>query len=105
VLAAPSYEGHVDLLWLLRELGREHVTSLLVEGGGEVHASFLGRGLAHRIAFFYAPKILGDRDARKAVGGDESFDPPLRLEQVEWRRVGADLFLSARIQRPQRQPA
>lgn len=98
VLTAPSYEGHVDLLWLMRELGRENVTSLLVEGGGEVHASFLARGLAHRIAFFYAPKILGDRAARKAVGGDESFDPPLRLEQVEWRRVGDDLFLNARIQ-------
>jgi diaminohydroxyphosphoribosylaminopyrimidine deaminase/5-amino-6-(5-phosphoribosylamino)uracil reductase len=105
VLAAPSYEGHVDLLWLMRELGRENVTSLLVEGGGEVHASFLARGLAHRIAFFYAPKILGDRDARKAVGGDVSFDPPLRLEQVEWRRVGDDLFLNALIQLPKSQLA
>ena len=54
----------------LKKLGSENVTSLLVEGGGEVNASFLLGGLAQRVAFFYAPKILGGRDSRKAVAGE-----------------------------------
>ena len=60
----------LDLRWLLRKLGAENVTSLLVEGGGEVNASFLLGGFAQRVAFFYAPKILGGRDSRKAVAGE-----------------------------------
>ena len=60
----------IDLRWLLKKLGSENVTSLLVEGGGEVNASFLLGGFAQRVAFFYAPKILGGRDSRKGVAGD-----------------------------------
>jgi len=97
VLVAPACHGRIDLRWLMRALGREQVIRLLVEGGGEVHASLLAHRLAHRVAFFYAPKILGGREARKAVAGDHSCNPPWRLCDVKWRRVGADLFLTARI--------
>jgi diaminohydroxyphosphoribosylaminopyrimidine deaminase/5-amino-6-(5-phosphoribosylamino)uracil reductase len=64
VICAPgSPASRLDLRWVLKRLGAEDVTGLLVEGGGEVNASFLLGGLAQRIAFFYAPKILGGRDA------------------------------------------
>jgi diaminohydroxyphosphoribosylaminopyrimidine deaminase/5-amino-6-(5-phosphoribosylamino)uracil reductase len=96
VLAAPIRRGRIDLRWLLKKLGAEHVTNLLVEGGGEVNASFLLHGLAHRVAFFYAPKVIGGRDARKAVGGDDSLRRPLRLHAIECRQHGPDLFLTER---------
>ncbi len=99
LLVSPIRKGRVDLRWLLKRLGREEATSLLVEGGGEVNASFLQGDLAHRVAFFYAPKILGGNEARRAVGGDgvRSLDEALELGNVEWSRVGADLLLTARI--------
>ena len=81
----------------MKKLGRENVTSLLVEGGGEVNASFLLGGFAHRVVFFYAPKILGGRDARKAVAGEgaASLGEILELREIEWRRVGPDLMMTA----------
>jgi diaminohydroxyphosphoribosylaminopyrimidine deaminase/5-amino-6-(5-phosphoribosylamino)uracil reductase len=96
--AAP-HPDRVDLRWLLRRLGAEGVTSLLVEGGGEVNASFLLEGLTQRIAFFYAPKILGGREARKAVGGEgvQALRDALRLRDIEWSRLGSDLLLTARV--------
>jgi diaminohydroxyphosphoribosylaminopyrimidine deaminase/5-amino-6-(5-phosphoribosylamino)uracil reductase len=99
VVRAPLRNGRIDLRWLLRKLGGENVTSLLVEGGGEVNASFLLGGLAHRVVFFYAPKILGGRDAHKAVAGDgaRSLGEILNLTEVEWRRVGNDLMMTARV--------
>lgn len=99
VWTAPERTGRVDLKWVLCKLGAEEVTSLLVEGGGEVNASFLMKGLAQRVAFFYAPKVLGGRDSLKAVAGEgaKSLDDILQLEQIEWRRLGEDLFLTARI--------
>jgi diaminohydroxyphosphoribosylaminopyrimidine deaminase/5-amino-6-(5-phosphoribosylamino)uracil reductase len=89
----------LDLRWLLQKLGADNVTNLLVEGGGEVNASFLLGGFAQRVAFFYAPKILGGRDARKGVAGDgaKSLSEVIQLREVEWRKLGEDLLLTARM--------
>ena len=90
----------LDPRWLLHKLGSEAVTSLLVEGGGEVNASFLLGGFAQRVAFFYAPKILGGRDSRKGVAGDgvKKLSEVIQLRDVEWRKLGEDLLLTARVE-------
>jgi len=92
-------QSAIDLGWLLKKLGAENVTSLLVEGGGEVNASFLLGGFAQRVALFYAPKILGGRDARKGVAGDgaKSLGEALHLREVAWRKLGGDLLLTAML--------
>jgi diaminohydroxyphosphoribosylaminopyrimidine deaminase/5-amino-6-(5-phosphoribosylamino)uracil reductase len=84
---------------VLDKLGATGVTSLLVEGGGEVNASFLLGGLAHRIAFFYAPRILGGHNSRRAVAGTGVSAVPdgIQLREVQWRRLGPDLLLTARL--------
>jgi diaminohydroxyphosphoribosylaminopyrimidine deaminase/5-amino-6-(5-phosphoribosylamino)uracil reductase len=102
VLRSRTAEGGqsaIDLKWLLKKLGSENVTSLLVEGGGEVNASFLLGGFAQRVAFFYAPKILGGRDSRKGVAGDgaKNLSEAIQLREVEWRKLGEDLLLTARV--------
>lgn len=99
VIAAPTRDGLLDLRWILRRLGQENVTSLLVEGGGEVNASFLEQCLAHRAAFFYAPIILGGHASRKGVAGQgfDGWQQIPRLRDLEWRRLGVDLFLTARV--------
>jgi len=96
--AAPPHQ-QINLRWLLKKLGAENVTHLLVEGGGEVNASFLLGGLAQRTAFFYAPKILGGRDSLKAVAGAGagSLTEALQLRDVRWKRLGPDLLLTARV--------
>ena len=106
VLVAPlkrsrdaSARAALDLHWLLRKLGAEQVTSLLVEGGGEVNASFLLGGFAQRVAFFYAPKILGGRDSHKGVAGDgvKTLSEVIQLRELKWRKLGPDLLLTARV--------
>lgn len=90
-----------SLEWLLARLGKENVTSLLVEGGGEVNASFLFAGLAQRVAFFYAPKVLGGRLSKRAVAGEGavSLSEVLMLSEVQWQTFGPDLFLTALVGR------
>jgi diaminohydroxyphosphoribosylaminopyrimidine deaminase/5-amino-6-(5-phosphoribosylamino)uracil reductase len=99
VIVAPTANSKLNLKWLLKKLGSENVTSLLVEGGGEVNASFLLGGFAQRIVFFYAPKILGGRDSRKAVAGNgvTSVADAIRLKEAEWKRVGEDLLMTALV--------
>ena len=92
-------KSKIDLRWLLKKLGAENVTSLLVEGGGETNALFLQQKLVQRIAFFYAPKILCGRDARKSLAGSgiERLEQKILLREVEWDTIGEDLFLTALI--------
>ncbi len=98
-LAIGNQQSAIDVRWLLKKLGSESVTGLLVEGGGEVNASFLLGGFAQRVAFFYAPKILGGRDSLKAVAGEgaKNLAEVLELYDVEWKRLGPDLLLTARV--------
>ncbi|HLZ53336.1 MAG TPA: dihydrofolate reductase family protein, partial [Verrucomicrobiae bacterium] len=97
--SAASSHQQIDLRWLLKKLGSENTTSLLVEGGGEVNASFLLDGLAQRVAFFYAPKIPGGRDSLKAVAGEgaKSLTEALELRAVEWKQLGPDLLMTAKV--------
>ncbi len=85
--------------WLLKKLGAENVTSLLVEVGGEVNASFLSGGFAQRVVFFYPPKVLGGRDSRKGVAGDgvTRLEDVIQLRDPEWQRCGKDLLLTASV--------
>ncbi len=100
VIEAPtSKDGGIDLVWLMAQLGKDGVTRLLVEGGGEVNGSFLDQRLAHRVAFFFAPKILGGANSRQGVAGEgaRSLAEITRLDEVRWKRLGDDLMLTGRI--------
>lgn len=51
--------GMIDLKAMLRRLGEQRITSILVEGGGEVVTAFIRNGLFDSVAFFVAPILLG----------------------------------------------
>jgi diaminohydroxyphosphoribosylaminopyrimidine deaminase/5-amino-6-(5-phosphoribosylamino)uracil reductase len=99
VLVASDRVEKIDLRWLLKKIGAENVTHLLVEGGGEVNAAFLLGGFAQRVAFFYAPKILGGRDSIKAVAGEgvKNLSEIIRLREIVWKRIGPDLLMTALV--------
>ncbi len=59
VVGAPRSSEGLDLPYVLQELGRRGIRGVLVEGGGETAARFIGRGLADKITLFYAPKLVG----------------------------------------------
>jgi diaminohydroxyphosphoribosylaminopyrimidine deaminase/5-amino-6-(5-phosphoribosylamino)uracil reductase len=98
-VSSPASGAGLDLGWVINWLGAQNVTHLLVEGGGEVNASFLFQRLAHRVAFFYAPKILGGADSRRGVAGEgaASLEEVLDLQDLRWRRLGEDWLLLARV--------
>ncbi|HET7500734.1 MAG TPA: bifunctional diaminohydroxyphosphoribosylaminopyrimidine deaminase/5-amino-6-(5-phosphoribosylamino)uracil reductase RibD [Kofleriaceae bacterium] len=60
--------GRVDLYPLGRRLAEAGMTSVLVEGGGELHAYMLARGLADELVLYIAPKVVGG-PAKSWVGG------------------------------------
>ena len=99
VWRAPLESGRLSLNWLLDRMGKESITSLLVEGGAQVQGSFVTNGLVHRIAFYYAPIILGGADSVKAIGGDRLRNalPLTALHDLRWKKIGEDLLLTASV--------
>jgi diaminohydroxyphosphoribosylaminopyrimidine deaminase/5-amino-6-(5-phosphoribosylamino)uracil reductase len=92
--------GRCDLRQVLRRLASNGTSSVLVEGGGEVHWSFLREGLAHRVHAFVAPLVLGGREATPSVGGPGFASPQeaVRLHFVDVRRLEGDLVIQAEVQ-------
>lgn len=58
-------KGRVDLTSLLNELGAMHITSLLVEGGREVHDSFFATDLVNKVQVYVAPNIIANLPNKK----------------------------------------
>ena len=91
----PSERGRVDLEALLKKLADESITSILVEGGGKIAASFLDRRLVDKVYFFIAPRIIG-RGPLTVEGsemtGCESGLANLRLDAVEVQRINDDIL-------------
>jgi diaminohydroxyphosphoribosylaminopyrimidine deaminase / 5-amino-6-(5-phosphoribosylamino)uracil reductase len=83
---------------VLEELGRRGIISVLVEGGGNVHASFLADGLAQRLLWFLAPRIVGGMAAPTPVEGHgmATIADGVRLAAFRVRRLGSDLLIEAR---------
>lgn len=92
----PCRAGRVRVGSVLRDLGRREIRSVLVEGGGEVHASFLAGGYADKMVLFVAPILLGGRSAVPLVGGHGVSRPSLapRLENLALERCGPDLRIT-----------
>lgn len=85
---------------VLRQLGRNEVVSVLVEGGGTVLGDCFDKRLVKEVAFFVAPKILGDRASVKAVAGDglARWEDSVELGKVKVRKVGEDLMVVGRVE-------
>jgi diaminohydroxyphosphoribosylaminopyrimidine deaminase/5-amino-6-(5-phosphoribosylamino)uracil reductase len=84
VVEVAGETGRVSLPAALEALGARGVTSVMVEGGGEVLGSFLAARLADQVALFRAPLLLGGRGSRPAFGGPDPLEmrQALRLEPV-----------------------
>jgi diaminohydroxyphosphoribosylaminopyrimidine deaminase/5-amino-6-(5-phosphoribosylamino)uracil reductase len=90
-------EGRVSLSDLLNRLGSSELTSLLVEGGGSVLASFVEKRLVDKVLVFVAPLIIGGQDAPTPVRGIGAayLGDAMRLERLSVEQVGEDMLLVA----------
>ena len=93
----PAGEGGrgVDPAALLEMAGDAGVRSVLIEGGGDLAASFVRGGLVNRIEWFRAPILLG-ADGRPCLGplGLETLAAAPQFERTRAEPTGRDLWES-----------
>ncbi len=91
----------VDLSILLKRLGEREICSLLVEGGGIVHFSFLQANLADKVCTFIAPQLIGGAKAPSVVSGEgfAHLNDGVRLRDVTAEFVGEDICLTGYVRK------
>lgn len=101
VLSLRLEEGRVCLPALLRDLGNREVTSLMVEGGAEVHGAFFHNNLVDKLYVFFAPKIIGGSGAIPMVGGigASSVSEASNVKHVRLRRFEDDIMIECYTER------
>jgi len=98
ILDAPLHDGRIDPRGLMKTLGEMNITSVLVEGGSRVAASMLRAGVADRICFFYAPKILaGDGISMCRGPGPETLSEAVRVANIEIKRFDEDILIEGDV--------
>lgn len=98
ILDAPLRDGRIDPRGLMTILGEMNITSVLVEGGSRVASAMLRAGVADRICFFYAPKILaGDGIAMCRGTGPETLSEAIRVANIEIKRFDDDILIEGDV--------
>ena len=92
---SPDASGRIDLKQLMTKLGALGISSVLLEGGGQVNASAVAAGIVDKYLVFIAPKIIGGATAPTFVTGTgiKMMEDAIRLSSPQIRRFGQDLLL------------
>ena len=69
VIIVPKIYDKVCFKSLMEILGKREITSVLIEGGGEVNASAIAAGVVDKVMCFVAPKLIGGQNAPGPIGG------------------------------------
>lgn len=78
----------IELPQLLSELAKLKIISILVEGGGKVLGSFVDEKLVDKVYAFYAPLLIGGKDAISISGiGAKTIRDTLRLKDVSYKKI------------------
>ena len=97
ILTAPTKTPEV--LWVLSEMSKLGLKSLLVEGGSLIHASFLRSNSADQLALFLAPKVIGGQKSLSWCGSlaVDTVDEAPQLDITSVTPLGEDWLISAKI--------
>ena len=96
ILEVSAKGRRVNLPMMAKKLYYMGITSILVEGGGEIIYSLLREKLADKIYFFYAPKILGGRAAPTSIEGDgiKDINKAIKIKDLTCSRIGEDVLFT-----------
>lgn len=100
IVTPKDKDSRVDLKYLVKELGKLGIDSILLEGGGTLNFSALNYGIVDKIMCFIAPKILGGQEAKTSVEGKgiEKIQDAIKVNNIEYKTIGKDLLIEGYIE-------
>ena len=101
-VAPAGVDGRPDLEAICRRLAEREITSVMIEGGALVNWTALASGLADKVFFYYAPKILaGTGSVPFAAGpGFRRISEAAHLRWFRLHRFGEDFAVEGYLRDP-----
>ncbi len=95
IAECPDGMGHVSLKSVMKLLGDQKISGVLIEGGAEINDAALRAGVVDHVCAYIAPKLLGGKDAKTAVDGIgfDSPDEAVRLSRGDVTVLGDDILI------------
>lgn len=88
-------QAKIDLRKTMAELGARGITSVMIEGGGQLIGSAFEANVVDKVMFFIAPKIIGDGVTIQTGGAN--IKDAIQLERVEVSKVGEDFLITGYV--------
>ncbi len=79
---------------VLRELGKKEITSVLIEGGGEVLGQALDARVIDKVHIYAAPLFSGGPVVAFSGRGVARSSDALRMRDLRYQQIGDDIFVS-----------
>lgn len=90
----------ITLRKVLQKLGKQGISSLLIEGGGQTLGEAFDKNLIDEICFFIAPAIQGGAVPAVAGRGVGSNEEAIPLKEISYKKIGSDLMVRAKVSKP-----
>jgi len=97
IVQVPLKEGKVALKPFLKKLVKMGITSILVEGGGELVGNLIDEHLVNEVIFFISPQILGGNTASVKGKGVKNIKSAIKLKNKKISSMGEDIFIKGEI--------
>lgn len=97
IIQLPNAHGKVDLVQVIRELGRRQINELHVEAGAKLNASLIQAGCVDELLIYLAPNILGDGRGMFELPILDNLRDKFSLKFHQITQIGEDLRILARF--------
>jgi len=85
---------------VLRDLGKKQITSVLIEGGGDVLGQAFDRQLVDEAHFYIAPLFLGGPKVSVGGRGVGSNAQAAQIKNPAYQKIGDDMHVSGDVEYP-----
>lgn len=95
ILVPSGTDQRLELTAVVDRLGQAGITSVLLEGGGQLAGSCFKAKLVDKVCWFVAPKIVGGHSAPGPVGdlGIDHMDKAITVGRISPRQIGEDFMI------------
>lgn len=99
-IKCPLINEKIDLNFLTLKLYEKGIRSVLIEAGGDLNGAFIKAKLVDKIYHYFAPKILGDKDAKNFIEGFNinNINKCLKLALKSVKKLDSDILTESYIQ-------
>ena len=98
IIVTPQHNNQVDLHYLMEQLGKQKIDSILLEGGGTLNWSALNQGIVKKVQAYIDPKLFGGIGTSPVTGiGIDDPSDCIQLSPPEIKMLGNDILLESEV--------